>query len=258
MGKKQLNQSEIRRYAKHIMIPDIGIAGQIKLKGSRVLVIGAGGLGCPVLQYLCAAGIGNMGIVEFDVVNESNLQRQILYGSSDIGKLKSIITRDRLLQQNDKVNIEIFNIRFDEKNALELVKNYDIIVDATDNYETRYLINDACVINGKPMIHGAIYLFEGQVSVFNYHNGPTYRCYNPETVNSFKNPSPADTGLIGVLPGITGLYMANECIKIILELDDVLSGHALIFNIRDNSFYKTRVSRKEENTVIENLTINPE
>lgn len=175
-----LSDSEKRRYMMHIRLPVIGEEGQVKLKNSSVLVIGAGGLGCPVLQYLTAAGIGNIGLVDFDLVNETNLPRQILYRADDIGKLKTIISKIRLNELNNHVSVRILNIKLGKENVLKIVRDYDIIVDATDNYESRYILNDACLIAGKPMVHGAIYQFEGQVSVFNYNDGPTYRCYNPE------------------------------------------------------------------------------
>ncbi len=247
MDKKVLSSVEQRRYEKHIMIPSIGEEGQLKLKEARILVVGAGGLGCPALQYLCAAGIGNIGIVEFDVVSNSNLQRQILYGTGDIGKLKSIITRERLIQQNSSVNIEVFNIKLDSSNAEDIIREYDIVVDATDNYETRYVINDTCVAVNKPMIHGAIYKFEAQVAVFNYMQGPTYRCYNPKKETSDNNPLPSEAGLLGVLPGICGTYMANETIKIILGLETVLSGKLLTFNISKNSFYTIDIKTDPKN-----------
>lgn len=237
MESNHLSQREIRRYGKQIMIPEIGLEGQEKLKHASVLVVGAGGLGCPVLQYLTVAGTGRLGIVEFDKVDETNLQRQVLYGSLDVGKLKSIIAKNRLEHLNSLVELEIINLRLEMANALTVLKNYDIIVDATDNYETRYIINDSCVILNKPMVHGAIYKFEGQVSVFNYKGGPTYRCFNPEINEAdYKNPKPADVGLMGVLPGITGTYMANEVIKIITGRGNVLSGKMLNFNIMENSF----------------------
>jgi molybdopterin/thiamine biosynthesis adenylyltransferase len=237
MESLHLSPREIRRYGKQIMIPEIGIEGQKKMKQASVLVVGAGGLGCPVLQYLTVAGTGRIGIVEFDKVDETNLQRQVLYGSLDVGKLKSIIAKNRLEHLNSLVELEIFNLRLVTKNALTIIKDYDIIVDATDNYETRYIINDSCVILNRPMVHGAIYKFEGQVSVFNYKGGPTYRCYNPaDNKADYKNPKPADVGLMGVLPGITGTFMANEVIKMITGTGAVLSGKMLIFNIMENCF----------------------
>jgi len=238
----------------HIMLPGIGEEGQLKIKNSSVLVVGAGGLGCPVLQYLTAAGVGIIGLMDFDKVDESNLHRQILYGASDIGKLKTIISKQRLNTLNNNVNINIFNIRFSKENALKIVSYYDIIVDATDNYYSRYIINDACVIAGKPMVHGAIYHFEGQVSVFNYENGPTYRCYNPEMYNEFNNPLPSETGILNVLPGITGTYMSNEVIKIILQKGKVLSGEVLIFNILTNKHYLFKVKPDQKNRNIENIS----
>jgi len=224
------------------MIAEIGLGGQEKLKKAKVLVVGAGGLGCPVLQYLVVAGVGKIGIAEFDKVDETNLQRQVLYGSDDIGKLKSIIAKGRLVQLNSLVEIEIINLLIDNTNALRVLKDFDIIVDATDNYETRYIIDDTCGSLEKPMVHGAIYKYEGQVSVFNYKGGPSYRYFNPYVNSSdFKNPLPADVGLMGVLPGITGTYMANEVIKIITESGDVLSGKVLLFNILNNSFHIIKI-----------------
>lgn len=254
MAGEILTPREIRRYSKQIMIPEIGTAGQEKLKKSKVLVVGAGGLGCPVLQYLVAAGVGKVAMVEYDMVNETNLQRQILYGSDDAGKLKSIIAKNRLDNLNPLVETEIFNLRLDASNALRILKDFDIIVDATDNTESRYIINDACVIINKPMVHGAIYKFEGQVSVFNYDGGPTYRCYNP-SVNEkeFRNPSPSEVGVIGVLPGITGTFMANEVIKIITGAGKVLAGKVLIFNIAENTFHLIHVKNIPENHNITSL-----
>jgi len=232
-----LSQRELRRYSRQIMIPEFGIEAQEKLKKSSVLVVGAGGLGCPVLQYLAAAGVGKVAFAEFGMVSETNLQRQILYGSDDVGKLKSIIAKNRLEHLNSLVEFEIFNLRINSENALQIIKNFDVVVDGTDNLETRYIINDACVILDKPMVHGAIYKFEGQVSVFNYNGGPTYRCYNPAVnESSFKNPAPAEIGTPGVLPGITGSFMANEVIKIITGIGNILSGKVMMFNILDYSF----------------------
>lgn len=251
---EQLSDRELQRYAKHIMINGVGIEGQLRLKNSKVLVVGAGGLGCPVLQYLTAAGVGKIGIVEFDMVDESNLQRQILYGSADRGKLKSIISRDRLNIMNDQVEIELFNIRLVRSNAVALAGDFDIIVDATDNYETRYAINDACIKLNRPMVHGAIYKSEGQVGVFNYNGGPSYRCFHPESAKAAANPDPASAGLFGVLPGITGTYMATEVIKMITGTGEVLSGKILMFNIMTNSSYIVNVNKNPENFIISNLT----
>jgi molybdopterin/thiamine biosynthesis adenylyltransferase len=248
MESRILSPREIRRYGKQVMLPEIGLEGQEKLKSSSVLVVGAGGLGCPVLQYLTAAGIGRIGIIEFDRVDETNLQRQVLYGSMDVGKLKSIIVRDRLEHLNSLVSLDIINLRLEANNVMQIVKNFDIIIDATDNYETRYIISDACVILGKPMVHGSIYKYEGQISVFNFNGGPTYRCYNPfDRSKTIANPKPSDVGLMGVLPGITGTYMANEVIKIITGTGDVLSGKVLIFNIMNNTFRTIGIRSNPEN-----------
>jgi sulfur-carrier protein adenylyltransferase/sulfurtransferase len=254
MNYETLTPREQRRYSKQIMISGIGVAGQEKLKKAKVLVVGAGGLGCAVLQYLTVAGTGTIGIAEFDMVDESNLQRQVLYGSEDVGKLKSIIAKDRLEHLNSLVNFEIFNLRLEKSNSLKLFKDFDVIVDATDNYETRYIINDSCVILNKPMVHGSIYKYEGLVSVFNFRGGPTYRCYNPGNPDrNFKNPAPAQVGLFGVLPGITGTLMANEVIKIITETGDVLGGKVLFFNIHGNTFRTISVKNIPDNHNIKDL-----
>ena len=249
-----LSPREIRRYGKQIMIPEIGLRGQEKLKQAKVLIIGAGGLGCPVLQYLTSAGVGKIGIAEFDTVDETNLQRQVLYGANDVGKLKSIIAKNRLEYLNSFVEIEVYNLRCDASNSLRILRKYDVIVDATDNLDSRYIINDACVILGKPMVHGAIYKYEGVISVFNYNGGPTYRCYNPQAKNDeFKNPLPSRVGLFGVLPGIIGTYLANEVIKVITETGDILSGKILLINILTNTFNTFSVANIPENHNIKSL-----
>jgi sulfur-carrier protein adenylyltransferase/sulfurtransferase len=254
MDGDKLSAREIRRYSKQIMLPEIGLRGQEKLKNAKVLVIGAGGLGCPVLQYLTAAGVGKIGIAEFDMVDETNLQRQVLYGSTDVGKLKSIIVKNRLEYLNSNVELEIFNLRCDASNSLRILKNWDVIVDATDNLNSRYIINDACVILEKPMVHGAVYKYEGVISVFNYNGGPTYRCYNPQTnYDDFKNPSPSEVGLFGMLPGIIGAYLANEVIKIITEAGDILYGKVLMINILTNTFSTFNVTNVPENHNIKRL-----
>jgi sulfur-carrier protein adenylyltransferase/sulfurtransferase len=254
MEGESLSPREIRRYSKQIMIPEIGIRGQEKLKKSRVLVIGAGGLGCPVLQYLAVAGVGHISIVEFDKVDESNLQRQVLYGSDDVGKLKSIIAKNRLEHLNSLCESGIINLRLDASNALSIINNFDVIVDATDNLEARYIINDACVILDKPMVHGSIFKFEGMVAVFNYNGGATYRCYNPVSPKkNTRNPKPSEVGLFGVLPGIVGTLMANEVIKIITMAGDILSGKILLINIFNNTFKTIAVNNIPENHNIKDL-----
>ncbi len=223
-----LSKSELKRYNRHIIMPEIGLKGQQKIIDATVLVIGAGGLGCPVLQYLTAAGVGTLGICDFDYVDESNLQRQILFGTDDIGKSKAKTAANKLALLNPNIKFNIHDLKLDKTNALELFAQYDIIVDGSDNFPTRFLVNDACVISGKPLVFGAIYKFEGQVSVFNYQSGPTYRCLVPEQPDSSEMLSCSQIGVIGVLPGIIGSYQASEVIKIITGLGDVLSGKILL------------------------------
>jgi len=237
MKSEMLTNRELRRYSRQIMIPEIGMDGQLKLKNANILVIGAGGLGCPVLQYLAAAGVGKISIIDFDLVDETNLARQTLYGSNDLGKLKSIIAKNRLENINPLCEYTILNRRVDNSGNLGFFRNYDVIVDATDNSETRYTINDACVFYRKPMVHGSIYKYEGIISVFNYNNGPSYRDFNSSTPSdTFKNPAPSAVGFFGVLPGITGMYMANGVIKIITGAGEVLSGKIFLINIFNNTF----------------------
>jgi adenylyltransferase/sulfurtransferase len=231
-----ITNQELSRYHRHILLPEIGIKGQKKLKNAKVLVIGCGGLGCPVLQYLSAAGIGNLDIVDFDVVEESNLQRQVLFSTEDIGKPKAISAQAKLSKYNPLISINVFMQRLDVSNALELIKHYQLIVDCSDNFKTRYLINDACVILGKPLVSGSIYKFEGQVTVFNYKNGPTYRCLYPEPPEEKFVSNCAETGVIGTLTGLTGTLMANEVIKIITGIGSVLSGKLLTFDILTTRF----------------------
>jgi len=254
MEKEELTHQELRRYNRHIMLPEVGRDGQKALKKARVLVVGAGGLGCPVLQYLAAIGIGKLGIIDFDKVDEENLQRQVLYGLQDLGKLKSIIVKTRLQQFNPLVNYEIINIRMDRNNALNIIQQYDIVVDATDNYPTRYLINDACVILKKPMVYGSIHTFEGQVSVFNYREGPTYRCLFPKMPGKREAPAASEIGVIGVLPGIIGTFQANEVIKIILGKGGILSGKLLVINILEPSFYRFTITKNQKNLSITELS----
>lgn len=254
MEPQFLSIREIRRYSKQIMIPEIGIKGQEKLKQAKVLVVGAGGLGCPVLQYLTVAGVGKITLIEFDMVAETNLQRQVLYGSDDVGKLKSIIAKNRLEQLNSLLDISVKNLRLDASNSLKILKDFDLIVDATDNLDARYVINDSCVILNKPMVHGSIYKYEGMISVFNYKGGATYRCFNPaDSKKSFRNPLPIQVGLFGVLPGIIGTYMANEVIKIITDTGEVLSGKLLFINIFNNTFSTIIINNNPENHNIKSL-----
>lgn len=225
-----LSVAEKNRYGKQIILPEIGIDGQTKLAAAKALVIGAGGLGCPVLQYLGAAGVGTLGIIDGDNVELSNLQRQVLYNNADIGKSKAHTAAQKIAALNP--NVKLFPIKtfINHTNALELIKEYDIIIDGSDNFPTRYLVNDACVMLNKPMVSGAIYKFEGQVSVFNYKGGPTYRCIFPDPPGEGESPNCADIGVIATLPGIIGSIQANEVIKIITGIGEPLSGKLLVMD----------------------------
>ncbi|APY10664.1 dinucleotide-utilizing protein [Seonamhaeicola sp. S2-3] len=226
-----LTDNEKNIYSRHIILDEIGLKGQEKLKQAKVLVIGAGGLGCPVLQYLTAAGVGTIGIVDGDVVDVSNLHRQILYTIDDVGKSKALTASNRLKRLNPHVDFKVFEVYLSSQNAINIFSEYDIIVDGSDNFQTRYLCNDAAVITNKPLVFGSIFKFEAQLSVFNYKNGPTYRCLYPTPPSVGSVPSCSDVGVLGVLPGIVGCYQANEVLKIILEKGTVLSGKLLTFNV---------------------------
>lgn len=219
------------RYDRQIILPEIGIEGQQKILNARVLVIGAGGLGCPILQYLVAAGVGNIGLVDSDVVSISNLHRQILYTLADIGKQKVSVAKKHLLNQNPAVKIDVYPVMLHSSNALEIIKSYDFIIDGSDNFATRYLINDACVILKKAFISGSIFKFEGQISVFNYQNGPTYRCLYPEPPIAGSVPNCSEIGVLGALAGIIGAMQAAEAIKIITGAGEVLRGKLLLFDM---------------------------
>ena len=225
-----LTPEENIQYSRHLLLEEIGEEGQEKLKSAKVLVIGAGGLGCPILQYLTAAGIGNIGVIDNDEVDQTNLQRQILYTHQDIGKPKTICAVEKLSALNPYIKFDVYNEKLTIENALVLFKKYDIIVDGSDNFPTRYLVNDAAVLTGKPLVFGSIYKFEGQVSVFNYNNGPTYRCLFPTPPAAFSVPNCSEIGVLGVLPGIIGTLQANEVLKIICGLGEVLSGKLLTYN----------------------------
>ncbi len=246
MESEILTKQELRRYNRHIILPEIGADGQEKIKSSSVLVVGAGGLGAPVLQYLNAAGTGKIGVIDMDLVSENNLQRQVLYGDNDIGKLKSIISRDRLMSQNSLTDIQIINIKLTKENILTIIPEYDFIIDATDNFETRFLINDACILTGKPWVFGSIYKFEGQVSVFNFNNGPSLRCIFPHQPKKDEAPDPKKLGVLGVLPGLIGMMQANEAIKLMTGYGDLLSGKMLIYNILNNHSKIIRFSKNEK------------
>ena len=220
----------MQRYNRHIILSEIGKEGQGKINKAKVLVIGAGGLGCPVLQYLAGAGVGTIGIVDADTVDESNLQRQVLFGVSSIGKNKAKEAEKRLKDLNPTLHFNVYPVYLSVENALEIFENYDIIVDGTDNFTTRYMVNDACVMLGKPLVSASIFKFEGQLSVFNVNEGPSYRCLFPNPPEPGSMPSCSDVGVLGVLPGILGSLQANEVLKLILGIGDVLSGKLLLFN----------------------------
>ena len=230
----ELNEGEVEQYRRHLSLQDFGLESQIKLKNSSVLVIGAGGLGCPVLQYLVAAGVGKIGIVDNDVIESSNLQRQILFDHDDIGSPKAKVAAAKLTRLNPFIKINPIIERLKKENAEFLFCGYDLIVDGTDNFSSRYLINDACILFEKPLIHGSIHLFEGMVSVFNFQGGPTYRCLFPEQPDSSSIPSCAEAGVLGVLPGIIGCMQAMEAIKVITGRGQPLSGKILSYNSLSN------------------------
>ena len=226
----ELTNDERQRYLRHLLLEEIGSKGQLKLKKARVLVIGAGGLGCPILQYLTAAGVGTLGIVDDDTVDLSNLQRQILYSEKDIGVPKVFAAAKRLRERNSSIEFNTHKERLSAANARDLFSHYDIIVEGSDSFTTKYLANDAAVLTEKPLVFGSIFKFEGQVSVFNYQGGPTYRCLYPEPASPREMPTCAEVGVLGVLPGIIGSLQANEVLKMILEIGDVLSGKLLLLD----------------------------
>jgi len=253
MDMPLLTPKEERRYNRHFLLPEIGKEGQVRLKKTRVLIVGAGGLGCPALQYLAAAGVGTIGIADNDRVSEDNLQRQVLYGEKDLGKMKAIIARDRLQHHNPMVEYRVHNVYLQPGNVLDLLRDYDVIVDATDNYPTRYLLNDACVILGKPWVFGAIYKYEGQVSVFNFRNGPSLRCIFPEPPLPQEAPDPSRMGMMGVLPGIIGTIMANEVIKMVSGTGSCLNGKMLLLNIMNYSVQTLSINKKDRNYSLDKM-----
>jgi adenylyltransferase/sulfurtransferase len=243
---ESLTVDEVRRYSRHIIIPEVGMAGQKRLKNARVLCVGAGGLGSPALLYLAAAGVGTLGIVEFDTVDESNLQRQIIHGQSDIGRSKAESARDSVLEVNPHVNVIVHDTRLDNDNVLEIFAGYDLIVDGTDNFATRYMVNDAAVLLGKPYVWGSIYRFEGQVSVFWDEHGPNYRDLYPEPPPPGMVPSCAEGGVLGVLCASIGSVMVTEAIKLITGIGDTLLGRLMVYDALEMS-YRTVKVRKDPN-----------
>ncbi|HEX3866381.1 MAG TPA: molybdopterin-synthase adenylyltransferase MoeB [Gemmatimonadaceae bacterium] len=242
-GVPALSNAEILRYSRHLILPDVALVGQQRLKRSRVLLIGAGGLGSPLALYLAAAGVGTLGLVDFDVVDVTNLQRQILHGTKDVGRSKLASARDRIADVNPHVHVESYETRLTSANALEILRDYDVIVDGTDNFATRYLTNDACVLLGKPNVYGSIYRFEGQVSVFATSTGPCYRCLFREPPPPGLVPSCAEGGVLGVLPGIVGTLQATEVIKLLLGIGEPLIGRLLLIDALGAGFRKVSLRR---------------
>ena len=238
-----LTNEEIKRYSRHLIMPEVGVEGQRKLKAARVLCIGAGGLGSPAAMYLAAAGVGTLGLVDFDVVDFSNLQRQLLHGTSDVGRTKLASAKDRLQSINPNVEIRTYETALSSKNALELFAPYDVILDGTDNFPTRYLVNDACVLLGKPNAYGSIFRFEGQASVFAAKDGPCYRCLYPEPPPPGLVPSCAEGGVLGVLPGVIGVIQATETIKLILGIGEPLVGRFMIYDALKMRFRELKLRK---------------
>jgi len=238
-----LSAEELARFNRHIILPDVGLEGQEKLKQARVLCVGTGGLGSPIALYLSAAGVGTMGLVDFDVVDDSNLQRQIAHSTADIGRPKIESARDTLLGINPYLNVELHGDGITRANVREIVSQYDIIVDGTDNFPTRYLVNDACVLEGKPLVYASIFQFEGQATVFNYKQGPCYRCLYPEPPPPGLVPSCAEGGVLGVLPGVIGVLQATEAVKIILDAGKSLSGRLLLYDALDMRFREVKLRK---------------
>jgi sulfur-carrier protein adenylyltransferase/sulfurtransferase len=242
----ELEPAELRRYARHLILPEVGPEGQRRLKAARVLLVGTGGLGSPLGLYLAAAGVGTLGLVDFDRVDESNLQRQVLYGQSDVGRPKVEAAAERLADVNPHVRTVLHPVRLDSSNAREVIAGYDLVVDGSDNFPTRYLVNDACVLAGKANVYGSIFRFEGQVSVFWGARGPCYRCLFPEPPPPGLVPSCAEGGVFGVLPGIIGALQANEAIKLILGVGEPLLGRLLLFDALRLEFRELRLRKNPE------------
>ena len=246
MNSPELSSEEIRRYGRHLIMPEVGMDGQKKLKAASVLLIGAGGLGSPLGLYLAAAGVGRIGIVDFDVVDYSNLQRQILHSTKDVGRPKLASAKERLEGLNPFVKVETHEMHLNSGNALELFSRYDVVVDGTDNFPTRYLVNDACVLTGKPNVYGSIFRFEGQASVFATKDGPCYRCLYPEPPPPGLVPSCAEGGVLGILPGIIGTIQANETVKLIIGRGEPLIGRLLLFDAMKMKFRELKLRRNPD------------
>ncbi|MDF5709805.1 MAG: molybdopterin-synthase adenylyltransferase MoeB [Nostoc sp. S4] len=249
----QLTKDDYERYSRHLILPEVGLEGQKRLKAASVLCIGTGGLGSPLLLYLAAAGIGRIGIVDFDVVDTSNLQRQVIHGTSWVGKPKIESAKNRIYEINPYCQVDLYETRLSSENALEIFQPYDIVVDGTDNFPTRYLVNDACVLLNKPNVYGSIFRFEGQATVFNYEGGPNYRDLYPEPPPPGMVPSCAEGGVLGILPGIIGVIQATETVKIIIGQGNTLSGRLLLYNALEMKFRELKLRPNPIRPVIEKL-----
>jgi adenylyltransferase/sulfurtransferase len=241
-----LSKEEILRYSRHLIMPEVGMEGQLKLKNASVLLVGAGGLGAPLGLYLAAAGIGRIGIVDFDVVDYTNLQRQVIHGTKDVGRKKLDSAADRMADINPYVKLERHEVALTSENAIDIIKQYDIVVDGTDNFPTRYLVNDACVLTGKPNVYGSIFRFEGQASVFAYPGGPCYRCLYPEPPPPGLVPSCAEGGVLGILPGLIGVVQATETVKLIMGIGETLVGRLMRYDALEMKFREYKLRRDPE------------
>jgi len=241
-----LSNEEILRYSRHVIIPEVGMEGQLKLKQAKVLLIGAGGLGAPLGLYLAAAGVGRIGVVDFDVVDLTNLQRQVIHSTRDVGRKKLDSAEESMRDINPHVRVDRFDAALSSENALAILKDYDLVVDGTDNFPTRYLVNDACVLLGKPNVYGSIFRFEGQATVFAYRGGPCYRCLYPEPPPPGLVPSCAEGGVLGILPGLIGLVQATEAVKLILGIGETLSGRLLLYDALNMRFRELKLRRDPE------------
>ena len=249
----QLTKHDYERYSRHLILPEVGMEGQKRLKAASVLCIGTGGLGSPLLLYLAAAGIGRIGIVDFDVVDTSNLQRQVIHGTSWVGKPKIESAKNRIHEINPHCQVDLYETRLSSENALDIIRPYDIVVDGTDNFPTRYLVNDACVLLDKPNVYGSIFRFEGQATVFNYEGGPNYRDLYPEPPPPGMVPSCAEGGVLGILPGMIGIIQATETVKIILGNGTTLSGRLVLYNALDMKFRELKLRPNPIRPVIDKL-----
>ena len=245
-ARVELSPKELRRYQRHLSLPEVGVEGQKKLKAASVLLIGAGGLGSPLAMYLAAAGVGRIGIVDFDLVDESNLQRQLLHGIKDVGRSKLASASDRIRDINEYLTLDLHETRLTSENALDIISDYDLVADGTDNFPTRFLVNDACVLTGTPYVYASIFRFDGQVSVFAMPDGPCYRCLYPEPPPAGIVPSCAEGGVLGILPGLVGTLQAMEVVKLILGIGDLLAGSLLLVDALSTTFRKLKL-RKDKN-----------